>query len=1107
MEYWEFLLQKEGDRSWLPIKLPRIEIEEGRYRVVAHSSRSNTDVEVNVTHDSTEEVPPRRRSQKRSRRTNQEGLMVVIPFTYLKKGLWQLRCSGDILSDFLCNSWQHAVQIQVLSKVTDIKLTDKPISPVADATQTPVEVKLSENLASSSNSYRAVETEPLKIETPALTPQTAHSIPEPAVEAEPLKINAPALTPQTAHSVPEPAVEAEPLKIETPALASQTAHSIPEPAVEAEPLKIETPALTPQTAHSIPEPAVEAEPLKIETPALTPQTAHSVPEPAVEAEPLKINAPDLPVPVVEAAVEEPEIQLKSETNVYEAESVPATLEDTVVNPEPPELEENNTELNSISAEEASSTNPILDQSLQMLEQILQQVLEPVLQDFERSESPEPEIKAESEQSLEIDINQQGLTLTLNEDGLVARRGESFTIAGNVDVLDAHQLKGTRTSSDANSIFQGTLRYELRDPQSLRVLLDIQQPLSEQLLPLVFSHTLDIPPDCNTRLILGKVTLYNSTSVALASQPFSVTADLDELLEAIIPGTQVMPVAKMLVLANNPTTFQDNEVESSESASQALDPALLDLINAPESRQPAPLKRAPSQPLPPKIYQTSPTQRSSKSLQLPDFPRLQPFATSAESSAALSTPDGVEVKPEDSEMRSKPFVLADDLSLAASHPLPAATAENMALEFQLQEMERQLEEAIAEGDSLPVTDSSSSALDAIQLSDDLVQIAESPPVTSNTPETPAPLKSTPASKLDTVPNGHDPSVASSRQDSSWEATELTRSEATDELDTVTATTDFQSTDSDSAHLWDTPELEISSAEVSDAEPVVDENAPADVDNAFQALKIQDRFWLRLNSLAADVGLSQWLKSDGSPSSKPADVEKVTQQSNPEQLLVDFDESMWEEDGEDFDRAIAPPAELESPLLMMSTDSEEDLSDEPPLLDVAKIDWTAQEIVVEDEEDLPSPEQREVRKEASSRVYQAVPLGSQPEPKILSPRQLELPLPAPTLFIPTSELASGETVTVRVKLPPHPARLCIKLWVQDRQSRSLLDGPRWLVDLIPDGAGLLEAMTQLTVPFGSVEIRFEAIAVDLDSQRESHKVAVDCVVLPPDMLNLPLDEFET
>jgi hypothetical protein len=65
----------------------------------------------------------------------------------------------------------------------------------------------------------------------------------------------------------------------------------------------------------------------------------------------------------------------------------------------------------------------------------------------------------------------------------------------------------------------------------------------------------------------------------------------------------------------------------------------------------------------------------------------------------------------------------------------------------------------------------------------------------------------------------------------------------------------------------------------------------------------------------------------------------------------------------------------------------------------------------------------------------------------------------------------------------------------------------MDLLPDGSGNLEAMTQLTIPFGSAEIRFEAIAVDIYSQRESHKVMVDCVVVPPDLPNISLDDFET
>jgi len=967
MEYWEFLLQKEGDRNWQPIKSPRIEIEAGRYRVVAHSTRTNSDVEICVIHDSTEEVPPKRRSQKRSRRTNPEGLMVVIPFTYLKPGLWELRCCGDIMSDFLGNSWQQSVQLQVLPKATEVLLACEPAASVVDDTQTDVQESLSEDSSYSSDPDQTVEPAPTEIEAAPLTPIAA----EVAVPSD---------------------------------RDWEESSPIPTPHLDEAELGIED--------------------WEKSSPLPNPQS---------------------PIPTLQ----------------------PATLADPVVPLEQTEPDEHLVALTGNSAEVAMPTNPILDQSLQMLEQILQQVLEPVLQEFERSESPESEIPvtAESELSLETGSNQQGLILTLDEDALVTRRGESLTIAGQVDVLDINQLNGSETSSTVNDLFQGSLRYQLRDPQTSKVLLDVQQPLSEQALPLAFSHTLEIPPDCKTRLILGKVTLYGSTSRALASQPFSVTADLDELLGAIIPGTKVMPVAKMLVLANKLATSPENELEQPESPSTPLTQALLDLIDTSKSPQSLPLQPASRQPLPPQIYQPAPTPRASKFLQLPKFPKVQPVATSAESSAAVSSPDKVEVKQED------PVEQPDDLSPEPPNSLlEDRSGEDTAPESQYQEAERRSKEGISGDDTVPVADSSSSALVLSQLSDSPVTLADSEQSISDATETPEHSKSTADSPIS-------------------------------DSDAIAGLDETQ------------PEKLIAS-------PVADNRTA--VDNAFQALKLQDRFWLRLNSLAADAELSEWLRSEIPSSSNPEDevevrqqlnsdtplpdFEEVTQQLNSEQLIADFDESIWEQETEEFGSAIADLDQLQPPPLEESTSPEVEMPAQPPLVNLANKDWAAQEIVVEDEE-FPTLEQPQVRHDASGMPSPTRQLDPHPEPRNLSPQQLESPLPAPTIFVPTKELAAGEPVIVRVKLPLHSVRLCVKLWLQDRQSRSLLDGPRWLMDLLPDGSGNLEAMTQLTIPFGSAEIRFEAIAVDIYSQRESHKVMVDCVVVPPDLPNISLDDFET
>ena len=46
MKKLEFLLQKEGDRAWLPLETPDVEILEGRYRVVASNRTTSKEVVV-----------------------------------------------------------------------------------------------------------------------------------------------------------------------------------------------------------------------------------------------------------------------------------------------------------------------------------------------------------------------------------------------------------------------------------------------------------------------------------------------------------------------------------------------------------------------------------------------------------------------------------------------------------------------------------------------------------------------------------------------------------------------------------------------------------------------------------------------------------------------------------------------------------------------------------------------------------------------------------------------------------------------------------------------------------------------------------------------------
>jgi hypothetical protein len=121
------------------------------------------------------------------------------------------------------------------------------------------------------------------------------------------------------------------------------------------------------------------------------------------------------------------------------------------------------------------------------------------------------------------------------------------------------------------------------------------------------------------------------------------------------------------------------------------------------------------------------------------------------------------------------------------------------------------------------------------------------------------------------------------------------------------------------------------------------------------------------------------------------------------------------------------------------------------------------------------------------------------------ELVEPLPIPQLHVPEGELIAGNSVRVRVELPKVPPQVVVKLWVEDCQTRWLLDGPHLLTDLSLNSSGGMEVMIPLNIPFGCLEIRIEAIALNRATQQESHKVTVLRTVIPPDLRNLPLDEL--
>jgi hypothetical protein len=106
--------------------------------------------------------------------------------------------------------------------------------------------------------------------------------------------------------------------------------------------------------------------------------------------------------------------------------------------------------------------------------------------------------------------------------------------------------------------------------------------------------------------------------------------------------------------------------------------------------------------------------------------------------------------------------------------------------------------------------------------------------------------------------------------------------------------------------------------------------------------------------------------------------------------------------------------------------------------------------------------------------------------------------PILKVESSELVVGHTTLVKVQLPDILPKLYVKLWISDRQSRTLLEGPHWLVDFTPNGLGQREATTRLMVPFGSLDLQIGAITIEAATKRESYRTTVNRSAVPPGLI---------
>jgi hypothetical protein len=96
---WEFLVQKEGDQDWLALEAPTAEILEGRYRLMVQSRFKDMLIDVQIRHIREENGVPKRLMQRRSHTSNSDGRVGLLPYTYLRPGLWKFSCRANPLAN------------------------------------------------------------------------------------------------------------------------------------------------------------------------------------------------------------------------------------------------------------------------------------------------------------------------------------------------------------------------------------------------------------------------------------------------------------------------------------------------------------------------------------------------------------------------------------------------------------------------------------------------------------------------------------------------------------------------------------------------------------------------------------------------------------------------------------------------------------------------------------------------------------------------------------------------------------------------------------------------------------------------------------------------
>ncbi|BAZ42918.1 hypothetical protein NIES4101_88880 [Calothrix sp. NIES-4101] len=1081
MEQWQFLIQKQGDRNWQSLESPYVEIIEGRYRVVARSSRANTDVEVRVTHISPWEIPPRRRIHKRLRRTNNEGLMAVIPFTYFAPGVWEVRCSGDLMSDVLGTSWQHTLKLQVLPQGVASNH-----APESDDGEDNVDSSLFAPAEAENTSLRS-QISPVSVDShlpiPPVPPNFATSTPVSSRESTNAEIVSP----------PEKPASNQDQQIQQPDIIDITAEVCETPLGDAEKATIPTEKIN-NRQHSTdididfdididaiirdadlqPENIIDhagedfatnesQENTEIATEITTENIIGSSEQsdrqlqlsleqlPLEPLQPFSVNEIDAESLIFSDRISlEPTEIIDNEDYLESANNInyPRNIDEHIsqeheqnasdkIDDIPREFDEpirvNTSNLRQTKRpdipEETIKDFPISPVWVKgdTAEQILHNLIELALP------ATEPLLAEEKVAESLKDDAQLPLSLMLVQHTYIAHWGESLTIDGRV------QLKETNDAAEFESVAGGELRLELRSPygklisggssQELEVLMQVQQALPEKLLPFEFDLAIKIPADCQSKLLLVDISFYGALGGVgdvelLASQSFTIAADVSDLLAV---STAVKPT--------EPDMLDYGLAQMTPEPAVSIDLELFNLVKSAKNPQPLVVQPSPKRALPLEIESRkllpNTWEISSHAHDLASEARCLPFLRKRPVQSLTNSIDNMEK------------IVNQEMVTTTSNDLEMVENQKSANEMITDELHTQNQ------GNLQTQDNSAPQLIYPPVSGE--NTLESRPFVS--PLIRKWMESQGYSGLETI-------------DFNYQNYNINIPTATN----ISA-----------VHVSETNHHEPENIDEELSNEVVEETIlePDSGFNSDLSTDINSELNSDVNS-QENADLNFALNSD------------VTSQENADLNYQEND-----------DLALIP-----EPHILEVTEQNQPAATNTPISQ----SWLAQEIVVDDDivddisnyirtenETIPNSNKQPDQELVSSVADVLSCLGLNLDEEIES-------LPIPQLSLPTGELVSGKMIRVRVVVPEIRPQTAVKLWVEDCQTRWLLEGPHILTDLLPNSfGGGMEALAEINIPFGCLEIRIEAIAIDIVSQQESHKASIQRTVIPPDLPNLQMDEL--